>query len=99
MLWLGIELKSSQKGSIKKAKFTTTPKGLYMSITLIEYLKRRVHVPDMAPEPGNYTTYYCHNLIVWTIQISRHWGLSVCTVQINQGCLCPVRLKLARNWH
>jgi len=46
------ELNSSvPKKEIHKAKFTTRQEGPLNTGSLVEYLKSRVHAPDIAPEP------------------------------------------------
>ena len=46
------ELNSSvPKKEIHKAKFTTRQEGPLNIGSLVEYLKSRVHAPDIAPEP------------------------------------------------
>jgi len=50
------ELNSSvPKKEIHKAKFTTRQEGPLNIGSLVEYLKSKVHAPDIAPEPEHWT--------------------------------------------
>jgi len=59
------ELNSSvPEKEIHKTKFTTRQEGPLNIGSLVEYLKSRVHAPDIAPEPGFLAFGSCSNRVI-----------------------------------